>query len=175
MRRRQPLPRRWLMTDERIGDIVTAVASLPRGSGIVFRHYGAPKRRALFDRVRALARRRGHVLILADRPCVARAWRADGAHERSLRRSRGIRTMAVHDRVELRIARAARADLIFVSPVFATRSHPGARPLGPARLGLLVGAMRGRVVALGGMSSATWQRLNGLGLYGWAGIDAFRI
>ena len=54
MHRRQPLPRLWLMTDERQGDgLLAALARLPAGAGIVFRHYSLPEaaRRALFDRV----------------------------------------------------------------------------------------------------------------------------
>ena len=43
------------MTDERLGDgLLDAVARLPEGTGVVFRHYSLAEsaRRALFDRVR---------------------------------------------------------------------------------------------------------------------------
>jgi len=70
-------------------------------------------------------------------------------------------------------AREEGADLVLVSPVFATRSHPKARPLGPVRLGLMLDG-RLPAIALGGMSAKNFLRLNGLDLYGWAGIDAFR-
>ncbi|MEI9852948.1 MAG: hypothetical protein WDN24_21210 [Sphingomonas sp.] len=39
---------------------------------------------------------------------------------------------------------------MFVSPVFATRSHPGARTLGRMRLRLLIAGLRVPVIALGG-------------------------
>lgn len=172
--RHPPLPRLWLMTDERIGDLPGAVARLPRGSGIVFRHHATDgrARRALFRRVRRIASARGLVLILADTPAVARDWGAQGAHHRSPLNSRGLRTMAVHDRRELSIAIRAKADLIFVSPVFSTRSHPDARPLGARRLGLMIGDARARTVALGGMTAERFRRLRGLKLHGWAAIDA---
>lgn len=176
MPRRQPLPRLWLMTDERGGDPAAHVRALPKGkAGIVFRHYDLPlaDRRVLFDRVRKAARARRLMLILAAAPQMARGWRADGAHHRSLRHSAGLRTVAVHSARELVTARRVKADLIFVSPVFATRSHPDARPLGAVRLGLLVGTTRGRTIALGGMSARRMRRVSALGLYGWAGIDAF--
>jgi thiamine-phosphate pyrophosphorylase len=71
------------------------------------------------------------------------------------------------------LARRIAADLIFVSPVFATRSHPGAKPLGRARLGLLVGNQRARTIALGGMTAQRAQSLSALRLHGWAAIDAW--
>ena len=58
---RQPVPRLWLMTDERLGDgLHDAVARLPAGAGIVFRHYSLPEegRRALFEQVQQAARRK---------------------------------------------------------------------------------------------------------------------
>ena len=65
------------------------------------------------------------------------------------------------------------ADAVFVSPVFATRSHPGARGLGVVRFGLLVRGCPVPVVALGGMDARRFRRVRGLGAYGWAGIDAW--
>lgn len=164
------------MTDPRGGDPVAAARALPKGSGVVFRHHQLAKaeRRALFEAVRQVCRIRRHLLLLADAPAVALAWSADGAHERSARRSRGLRGVAVHDRRELALARRTSADLIFVSPVFVTRSHPDARTLGAVRLGLLLAGNRIPAVALGGMSVGGMKRLSGLPLHGWAAIDALR-
>ena len=55
MPRRQPLPRLWLMTDERQGEgLWAALERLPKGAGVVFRHYGLrpSERRKLFERIR---------------------------------------------------------------------------------------------------------------------------
>ncbi len=65
------------------------------------------------------------------------------------------------------------ADLIFASPLFATRSHAGGATLGAVRTGLMIGAARGVAVALGGMDAQRWRRVRTLGLHGWAAIDAF--
>jgi thiamine-phosphate pyrophosphorylase len=174
MRPRQPLPKIWLMTDPRMGDFISAIARLPRGSGIVFRHYDLPneKRRRLFAATRRVARARGHVIILADSPLRARSWGADGAHNRSPLRSYGLRTMAVHNAREAALAKRMRADLIVVSPVFATRSHPDARTLGRIKLGSI--ARGQRAIAMGGMTAKRFRSLSALKIYGWAGIDAFR-
>ena len=172
MRRRHSLPRVWMMTDERQGDgLLDAVARLPAGAGIVFRHYALaePERRALFDRVRTIARANGLTLLLAGSAARALAWGADGSHGRG--RGFGLRTAPAHDLREIRAAERHGAALVFLSPVFATRSHPGAPPLGPARFTLLARRTDLPMVALGGMDETRARKLRGA--YGWAGIDAW--
>lgn len=166
MSRRQPLPRLWLMTDERQGDdLWAALERLPKGAGVVFRHHGlAPReRRKLFERVRRVAGRRRLFLLAA-----GEGLRGDGVHGG---RGRGFRSASAHDLLELKKAERSGASLVFLSPVFPTRSHPEARPLGPVRLGLIAGQARIPVIALGGMDR---RRARGLPhIYGWAGIDAW--
>ena len=173
MRSRHPLPRLWLMTDERMDEgLWEALAEMPRGSGVIFRHYRSADRRALFERVRGVARRQGLVLLLAGTPREAAAWRADGVHGRSPYRRVPrpmVRTAPAHDAREL--ARV-RADAVLVSPVFPTRSHPGAGPLGVLRFAALARRASMPVVALGGVNRQRFRRLARLGAYGWAGIDA---
>jgi thiamine-phosphate pyrophosphorylase len=163
------------MTDERQGDALwTALAALPRGAGIVFRHYRTPsgERRRLFEAVRIVARRRRLLLVLAGPARIAAAWRADGAHGRKIRRTARplLRTAPAHNRREFLAARRAGADLLVVSPLFKTRSHPGGRTLGPLRFGLIAQQTPG-VIALGGMDAPRFRRLRALGAYGWAAID----
>ncbi len=160
------------MTDERLGDALPAiVAAMPRGSGIVFRHYATPvrERRGLFAQIRRIARARGHVLL------VAGPWLrgADGVHGRRVRGGARIATRPVHSRRELIAAERAGVDAVFVSPVFATRSHPGGHVLGRAGFGLLVRDSRVPVIALGGMNPARARGLAWFGIAGWAAIDAW--
>ncbi len=162
------------MTDERLGDALPAIiAALPRGSGIVFRHYAtlARERRALFAQLRRIARARGHVLL------VAGPWLrgADGVHGRGVRGGARIATRPVHSRRELIAAERAGVDAVFASPVFATRSHPGGDVLGPVGFGLLVRDHRVPVIALGGMNAARARRLAAFGIAGWAAIDAWTV
>jgi len=172
MRTRQPLPRLWLMTDERQGDgLIDAIGGLPDDGGIVFRHYSLPEaeRRALFDRVRAAAQ--GRLILLAGPAAHAQAWGADGSHGSG--RGSGLRSAPVHDYAQIRAAERNGADLLFLSPAFSTRSHPQARPLGLARFAWLTRRTRLPVIALGGMNQARGRRLASFGAYGWAGIDAW--
>lgn len=173
-------PRLWLMTDERIsGDqLLSAVARLPRGAGIVFRHYRLhpTARRALFRQVQAIARRRGLALLLAGTARQARAWRADGWHGGGGRTvgtppRRMLHTVSAHDLPQIRAAERTGVDLVFLSPLFPTRSHPGGNVLGKVRFGLLSRQARTPLIALGGMTRARARTLGSMGVHGWAAID----
>ena len=165
------LPKIWLMTDERLGDaLLPSIAALPKGSGIVFRHYSLePRARAaLFRKVSAVAQRHRHVLVVGGLPIAAPVWRVAGRHGRV----RGAITAPVHSRREALAAKRMGADLLFVSPVFATRSHPGATALGRVRFGLLIRDLGMRVIALGGMNKARARGFKAMKIYGWAAISA---
>jgi len=168
---RHPLPRLWLMTDERQGErLLAAVARLPEGAGIVFRHQGLGEvaRRNLFEKVRAAHQ---GLLLLAGPAALAQSWGADGSHGRGP--GGGLRSAPVHDYAELRAAERDKAAFVFLSPVHATNSHPGARNLGVARFAWLARRTSLPVIALGGMNAARGRRLASFGAYGWAGIDAW--
>ena len=170
------LPRLWLFTDERQGDALwRALDRLPAGAGIVFRHRSLPakERRVLFARVRAIASRRRLVLLLAGTAAEAHAWRADGVHGREQRGHRGlISTRAVHGVSDLAAARRARVSLVFVSPVWRTRSHPDAPILGLVRFALLAQRSHMPAVALGGVTRLRSRALPPVA-HGWAAIDAW--
>lgn len=172
MRPRQPIPRLWLMTDERLGDTLwAALARLPCGAGVVFRHYSLPlaERKALFARIDRIARRRRLMLI------VARPWQVSpgiGVHGERHGRAK-LRTAPAHSRREALTAIRAGADALFVSPIFATRSHPGAPALGVVRLGLMMRGLGVPLIALGGMDRRRARALAQLDIHGWAGIDAW--
>lgn len=159
-------PTLWLMTDER-ADLWASVRRLPPGAGIVFRHYATDpaERRRLFRGLRQATRAKRLVLVRAGAMPLPGEM---GVHGRS---GRGLVTWPAHTRAEALAGARAGATLLFVSPVFPTRSHPGAPALGPAR-----GARIGRgldvgVVALGGMNARRFRRLRGF--HGWAAIDAW--
>src|SRR3546814_18899823 len=123
------------MTDGRMGDdLLLAIGRLPKGkAGVVLRNYSlaAADRRALFDAARKIARHNRLVLLLGGPERLARRWKADGWHGPERRRIRSlIHGMAVHDPAELRAAIPAKADLVSLSPVFATRSPTAAAPHG---------------------------------------------
>lgn len=169
----RPIPTAWLMTDPRLGEALWDIAGrMPRGSGVVYRDYGLPmaERKARFERLRRIARARGLVLVRAG---AVPMRGEDGVHGRGTLRRAGVRTMAVHSRREAIAAVRAGADALFVSPVFSTRSHPGARALGRVRLGLMIRGLCVPVLALGGMDARRVKGLRGLGVTRFAAIDAW--
>jgi thiamine-phosphate pyrophosphorylase len=186
MNRRQPRnntkakwPEIWLMTDPRFGvDLLPAIRGLPFGSGIVFRHYQLEpgERLRLFRKVRRICRQRGHRLVLAGPEQDALRWQADGFHFRAGRsRSKLMRSAPVHNRRELCEASRNAVDLIFLSPLFPTASHPTGKALGRLAFNALAKQSGAElVIALGGMTSQRARTLNRRLIHGWAAIDAFR-
>lgn len=172
MDKRQPLPQLWLVSDARNDAVLErALERLPRGSGLIFRHYhlDPAARLARWRALQRLAKARGHVVVLAGDAALARRWQADGAYGGAALLGRGaalLRLVTVHSLREL--ARARRADAVLLSPVFPTRSHPGGTLLGPLRFRLIAARARVPVIALGGMNAPRARRLR----WGrWAAID----
>lgn len=154
MRRRQTVPGHWLVIAERLGArLWSALERLPRGAGVLlFYHELGPRERArLLGRLRRIARRRGLMLVDEARGNAAR----------------------VHDLREIRTARLNGASLLFLSPIFATRSHPEMPPLPRMRAAALARLSGGRAIALGGMNGTRFRAVRALGFQGWAGIDAW--
>lgn len=178
MRRRHPIPKIWLMTDPRFGEeLLPAVRKLPSGSGVIFRHYALEekKRRALYRQVRHICRLRGHIVLLADKERIAIRWLADGFHQRCIHRSNMLQSIPVHNWRELALARLYTCEILLVSPIFATNSHPEARPMGLHRLNRMAArAGRAKILALGGVTRQKARMLNPRLVYGWAAIDGLR-
>jgi len=145
-----------LFTDDRDADWVRAARALPRGGVVVIRARDAKARTRLLGQLRPLAHLR---LLVADDPGLAK--KADGLHlpEARMREAphwrarypRWIITTAAHSLGALLMAREV--DAIFLSPIFATVSHPRARPLTPVRAAFIAGASQVPVYALGGIDA----------------------
>ena len=168
-------PRTWLMTDERLGDrLWSAIDRLPEGSGIVFRHYGLDRRdRAeLADRVSLICRERAFALAIAADVDLAREVGADLIHRPAVQTPGVPFSLAVHSMAEAVKAAGLGASLVFISPVFETRSHPGRTALGPNLAKQIAQAARLPAIALGGMDARKFAQLSEW-FHGWAGIDAW--
>lgn len=170
-------PQIWLMTDVRNDAVLErSIKALPRGSGIIFRHYhlSPEKRHDRFQAIKVYAKRRDHILLLAGSPSLARQWGADGVHGRGWKRHQTaglLHSAPVHDSREIWLANHHGADLLFLSPAFATRSHPEKRPLNRIQLQRLIAICRKPVILLGGMNIQRFQKREGLEAHGWAAID----
>jgi thiamine-phosphate pyrophosphorylase len=144
-----------LMTDDRTADWAKAARALPRGSVIVVRAREGQRRRALAEELYGLAR-----LLIADDPALADEIGAAGLHLPEARMREAGHWRARHpDWVITASAHSLRAlmhvahlDAVFLSPVFATSSHKGAKPLTPERAALIAVQAQVPVYALGGVT-----------------------
>lgn len=171
--RTQRWPTAWLLTDERMGDRLPAALTraAAAGAGILVRHYASPpeERRRIAAQVHAL----GAPLGLARDVALARELEAVLVHQPDGEPGKLPFSLSVHDEREAQVARASGAALVFVSPVYATSSHPGAQALGPERALALAELSGTAAVALGGVDAERGQVLLERGLSGWAGIDCW--
>jgi thiamine-phosphate pyrophosphorylase len=144
---------------------------------VIFRYYDLPaeQRQRLFYAVRTICRRRGHRLLLASQPKKARHWDIDGLHNYKSGKRTYLRSASVHNLKELKNATQQKADLIFVSPIYPTRTHHDARHLGPFGLKHISGHPQcsAAIIALGGMTRTLAAMFKNHKIDGWAGIDAF--
>lgn len=145
---------------------------------MLFRHDTHPNRSALAKMVARLCRKRGVALIVSGDARLAKSLRVGlhlrgGAGGRPYGWSGGILSASVHNAAQLRQARRGGVSLAFISPVFATSSHPGAQVLGVSGWrGLASQAGKVKPCALGGINGQTVRRLGPL-CAGIGAIEAF--
>lgn len=167
------LPALWLLSDERNDAVLEdAIRRLPPGSGFVFRHYhlDADVRATRFAQLLPLLRSAGHWAIVSGSLRTAAAWGADGVYGgRGSIAPAAFRWIATaHNEAEIADANQYGASAVMLSPVFPTRSHPGAETLGAARFRELAALSAIPVIALGGMTA---ERARILDWPRWAAID----
>ena len=172
-------PRRWLMTDERVGDrLWMAIDRLPAAEGgIVFRHYSldAADRFRLGLRVATAARERQLSLAVAGSARLAEELGADLLHNPDHEIELPI-SLAVHGEKEAASAVGRGAALAFIAPVYSTRSHPNAQSLGADQAAALAQLAGCPAIALGGMDEERFAALTNAfpdRFYGYAGIDCW--
>ncbi|MGE0530919.1 MAG: thiamine phosphate synthase [Hyphomonadaceae bacterium] len=174
------IPSLFFFTDpERTPDPEAVARRLPRGTAVVYRHFGAEGRGRVARRLAALCRSRGLSLLIGGDPELAAACGADGVHwpQRLMPEERGSAfrfvTAAAHDADAIAKASAARLDACVLSPVFPSRSASASQELGLFHASQLARASAIPVIALGGVNARNATRLAGRGFAGVAAIDPF--
>lgn len=180
------LPAVFLMSDEdRLPNPVAVLPRLPRGSGVILRHYNDPERAKIAKRLSVLCRRRKISILVGGNWKLAARIGAHGLHLPGhmaraglepaarlwLKQRKGLLTVAAHGPQGLRQARKIGATAALLSPIFPTSSHPDGRPLGPVRCAAMVRRTAISVIALGGVTAKTVNALRGTGCHGFAGIS----
>lgn len=149
MRRRQTIPRQWLIVAADGPDWIEDVSTLARGSGVLILFAPSP---AQARRLRHLASAR-HLTVLREGP---------------------RRALRVHDAREVRRALSGGAPLLLLSPLHRTSTHPDWEPMPLMRAATLARLAGRRMLALGGLNARRYAKIAPLGFIGWAGISAFR-
>jgi thiamine-phosphate pyrophosphorylase len=182
--RGKALPRLFLFTDPgRTPDPEAVIRRLPRGAGVVYRAFGDPAAVVTGRRLVRAARRRGLLILAGADAALAARIGADGVHlpERASVRALGVKrtrptwivTAAAHSEAAIVRCRRSGADVVFVSPIFASASPSAGRPLGHLRFAALTVGAGLPVFALGGVNAKTARRLARTHAAGIAAIEAF--
>jgi len=175
---RSTLPALALMTDDvRLTEPLAAARALPRGSMVVVRTRDSARLETFSGAALRTARTARLAVVISGDPELAARLGADGFHlpetrmgESAYWRARFpslLVTTSAHSIRALLRAQVMPVDLVFLSPVFATRSHPERASLTPVRANLLAKQMRKPLYALGGIEAH-----NATLLHGFAGIAA---
>lgn len=164
----------------RTPDALAIVKRLPRGFGVIWRHYGEASRLATGLQLARICRKRGLILLVSADPQLAARIGAAGVHwpERRLagvrpKRPGAIETAAAHSRAAIAKARRNGADAVVVSTVFPSRSPSATAPMGALRFRLLTRIAGLPVYALGGVGPGNAASAMHHAA-GWAAIDSVK-
>jgi thiamine-phosphate pyrophosphorylase len=171
----------YLTDPARRADPAATVRQLPPGSGVIYRHFGAPERADMAALLAALSARRGLVFLIGGDPDLARSVGADGVHWPEARRLEArrwdgafaLQTVSAHSREALSQAARQGFDAALLSTAFPSASPSAGVARGAVRLRILARQARLPVYGLGGITAANADRLSPhLGLAAIGGLDA---
>ncbi len=111
---------------------------MPRGWGLIYRHFGASDRQSVAKQLAVIAHRRGLVLLISADPELAHAIGADGVHWPEAEAAKAFKwqnvfklmTASAHSRSGAEALSAYSLDAVIRSAVFASRSPAASRPIG---------------------------------------------
>ncbi len=169
------------MTDpERVPDVVAAALKLPRGTAIIYRHFGSAHRFVDAEALRHVTFERGQQLLIGADPELAIEVGADGVHFRrdakvelpTLWRQRcpdwlismaGIKSGDYAGDLSV-------LDGLLISSIFPSQSLSAGQPIGVQNFANKVASLAAPIFALGGIHKDTAPKLIGSGAAGIAGI-----
>ena len=172
---------------KRCADLSLAIKKLPKNSAVIFREYDLDEaaREKLAQEIIAICRGRNHKILIGKNVALARKLRADGIHfsdndilplavfNRQNWPREFIFSFACHNFLSVLKSQQLKVDLLFVSPIFATKSHPNIAPLGLMQLSKIIRASKVPVFALGGVNEKNIHTLERLGAQGFGAIEMF--
>jgi len=169
------------MTDpKRVPDVVAAAGKLPRGTAIIYRHFGSSHRFVDAEALRQITFKRGQQFLIGADPELAIEIGADGVH---FTRDAALKDPALWRRrcPDWIISMAGiksgnyQGDLsvldgLLISSVFPSQSASAGEPIGVQAFSEKARALPVPVFALGGVNKETAPKLLSSGAAGLAGI-----
>ena len=174
------LPPLMFLTDpQRIKDPISAVAHLPAGAGVIYRHFGAEDRTDVAGALSEICQFERRPLLIAADPILALSMGADGVHWPEARLSdarhwRGhfrLQTASAHSARAIRRAAISGMDAALVSSVFPSNSPSAGTPLNRTRFRMLARQATLPVYGLGGVDSHNAGQISGRA--GISGVSSF--
>ena len=116
---------------------------------------------------------------------LARKLRADGVHfsdndklplqilNRKNLPKKFIFSFACHNFLSVLKCKKLKADMVFMSPIFATKSHESAKNIGLMHFSKMLLLSKIKIFALGGVNKQNLKSLQKLGVKGFGGIEIF--
>lgn len=174
-----------LMTDpKRLPDPIPAVQSLPKGSAVIYRHFGYANAKETAKALRQETFKRDQQLLIGDDPDLATQVGADGVH---FKRDRHLTAPTLWRQLcpDWIISMAGikhseysgdlnKLDALLVSSIFASGSPSAGAPIGIEGLKRQRDTLKNYkpgIFALGGINGKTAPDLIGTGAAGLAGIS----
>lgn len=178
------LPALVFMTDRTaIPDPITIIKHFPKPVLVIIRDYDHPDRYEYTKQIAAICQTYHHPYLVANNVQLAQTIKANGVHlsEYTVKQATHIKkrypnwviTSSVHNQQTLNAAQRYPLDLIFISPIFATQSHPHKTTLGFIKLQELARKSIIPSYALGGINNENCHLLNNSLVSGIAGIRCF--
>jgi thiamine-phosphate pyrophosphorylase len=176
-------PSEFFFTDSlRTPDVFSIVKSLPKGVGIVFRHYDHPKREYIGLKLSKLCKIQNRHLLVAKDFRLAKRLKA-GLHlpeyllNKVHKKDLGffdLVTASAHSLSALTRAKKLGIRAAFLSPVYKTLSHKNQKPLGQQKLFALAQLTSLPIYALGGINKCNKGHLKAhKNIIGVGGIGLF--
>jgi len=183
--KKKNLPALIFMTDaKRLSDPTSLIPHLPKNSALIVRHFSRNQKEQIIIKIKKLCRKHKVKLLVSDDLQLALKHRLDGVHfpEKSVKKIAAcgqfirpkatfLATGACHCLPALKQAEKAQLDGIFLSPVFATQSHPNSPFLGSVRFNAWLSQTDRGVYGLGGINKKNAIRLSTSKSIGFAGIS----
>jgi thiamine-phosphate pyrophosphorylase len=171
---------------KRVPNLEKAIYNLPKNSIIIFREYSLKKdkRQELALKFLKIAKKLNHKFFVGKDSKMALEIKADGVHYSDLDQNswqlikkkyphKFSISLACHDFKSIQKAQNSNAEILFLSPIFKTKSHENAKNLGLLKLVKSCKYSSKKVFALGGVNSQNIGKVLKNYADGFAGIEIF--